>query len=153
MVRGCGLCWKCRPVPSSNTFPGHLAAILRKWAWPFQIRNARPTPRVWVERSHPMAKSQAKRSKPARKWSAGVTQHSHALDLEKDVFTQRSPERIAESLKRSAETSTTRKADPYRSAMSMLSFYINRAGRNLPQSRKRVLERAKDALRRKFGRG
>lgn len=99
-----------------------------------------------------MAKSQTKKSKPARKWSAEVTQHSHALDLEKSVFKQHSPERIAESLKRSAETSTTRKADPYRSAMSMLSFYINRAGKNLPQSRKRVLERAKNALRRKFGR-
>jgi hypothetical protein len=101
---------------------------------------------------YPMAKAHAKRAPPGRKWSADVTQHSHALDLKKDVFAQSSPERIAESLKRSAETSTSRKADPFRSAMSMLTFYINRAGRNLPESRKRVLERAKDALRRKFGR-
>ena len=90
--------------------------------------------------------------KPVRKWSAEVTTHSHALDLEKDVFTWKDPKRIAASLKRSAETSTQRKADPYRSAMSMLTFYINRAGKNLPAARKRTLESAKDELRREFGR-
>ena len=101
---------------------------------------------------HPMAKAQAKRQKTGRRWSADVTRHSHALDLEKNVFAQSSPERIAASLKHSAETSKSRKADPFRSAMSILTFYINRAGRSLPESRKRILERAKEALRRKFGR-
>jgi hypothetical protein len=94
----------------------------------------------------------ASRPKKARKWSAEVTEHSHALDLKKDVFTGDNPKRIAQSLKRSAETSTHRKSDPYRSAMSMLSFYINRGGTNLPASRKKTLERAKDELRKEFGR-
>ena len=86
-----------------------------------------------------------------RKWSQRVTEQSDALDLEGGVFTLRSPGRIAASLKRSAERSTRRKADPYRSALSMLTFYINRAGRNLPASRKATLMRAKDELRRQFG--
>jgi hypothetical protein len=90
--------------------------------------------------------------KKTRKWSAEVTAHSHALVLEEDVFTQDDPKRIAASLKHSAETSTQRKSDPYRSAMSMLSFYINRAGKNLPPARKKILERAKEELRREFGR-
>jgi hypothetical protein len=87
-----------------------------------------------------------------RPWSAAVTRRSDALDLEAGVFTLRDPRRIAASLKRSAERSRRRKADPYRSALSMLTFYINRAGRNLPASRKRTLVRAKDELRRQFGR-
>ena len=99
-----------------------------------------------------MAKAPQKKRKPTRKWSAAVTQHSHALDLEQGVFTKSSPAQIAASLKRSAEASTHRKTDPYRSAMSMLNFYINRAGHDLPESRKRTLERAKDALRKAFGR-
>ena len=101
-----------------------------------------------------MAKATAKSSRPkkTRKWSADVTEHSHALALENKVFTGGSPKRIAASLKRSAEASTQRKADPYRSAMSMLSFYINRAGKNLPEARKKTLERAKDELRKEFGR-
>ena len=70
-----------------------------------------------------------------------------------DVFTKRSPAAIARSLKRSAEASGRRKAEPYRSAMSMLTFYINRAGRSLSEARRGVLERAKDALRKAFGRG
>jgi hypothetical protein len=81
-----------------------------------------------------------------------VTKHSDALDLEGGVFTWRDPKRIAASLKRSAETSKRRKADPFRSAMSMLTFYINRAGTNLPASRRRILMRAKDELRKMFGR-
>ena len=80
-----------------------------------------------------------------------MTENSNALDLEPDVFTQDNPRRIAESLKRSAEESTRRKSDPYRSAMSMLTFYINRAGKNLPQQRREVLERAKDELRTLYG--
>jgi hypothetical protein len=77
---------------------------------------------------------------------------SDALDLEPGVFAQRSPRRIAESLKRSAEQSRRRRSTPFRSAMSMLTFYINRGGRNLPPSRRRTLERAKDELRKIFGR-
>ena len=77
---------------------------------------------------------------------------SDALDLERGLFKEDDPRRIAQSLKRSAERSRRRKADPFRSAMSMLSFYINRGGRNLPASRRRVLDRAKDELRRVFGR-
>jgi hypothetical protein len=101
-----------------------------------------------------MAKATAKASRPkkTRKWSADVTEHSHALALEDKVFMGSSPKRIAASLKRSAEASTQRKADPYRSAMSMLSFYINRAGKKLPEERKKTLERAKDELRKEFGR-
>jgi hypothetical protein len=86
-----------------------------------------------------------------RKWSAEVTEHSDALDLEPEVFRGDDPETIAASLKRSAEHSRRRKSSPYRSAMSMLTFYINRAGKNLPAARKRTLEQAKDALRRDFG--
>jgi hypothetical protein len=74
------------------------------------------------------------------------------MDLEKDVFTLRSPRAIASSLKRSAEQARNRKSPPFRSAMSMLSFYINRAGSNLPAGRKRLLEKAKDQLRAQFGR-
>lgn len=69
-----------------------------------------------------------------RYWSAKVTQESYALDLEEGVFTWQDPKRIAESLKRSAETSTRRKSPPFRSAMSMLVFYINRAGKNLDEN-------------------
>jgi len=76
-----------------------------------------------------------------------VTQESDALTLEQGVFTKRSARQIALSLKRSADHSRRRKSDPYRSAMSMLTFYINRAGRNLPASRKKKLKQAKDALR------
>lgn len=85
-------------------------------------------------------------------WSQQVTRTSHALDLEPGVFTFENPRRIAQSLKRSAERSTRRKADPYRAAMSMLTFYINRAGKNLPQRQLRRLEQAKDELRELYGR-
>ena len=87
-----------------------------------------------------------------KRWSHDVTTHSNALDLESDVFTKDSPHAIALSLKRSAEHSTRRKSDPYRSAMSMLTFYINRAGKNLPKERKARLEKAKDELRELYGR-
>ncbi len=85
-------------------------------------------------------------------WSARVSRESAALDLEKGVFTWQDPVRIAQSLKRSAEASTRRKAPPFRSAMSMLVFYINRAGRNLDENQKRILEQAKDELRALYGR-
>jgi len=86
-----------------------------------------------------------------RRWSRHVTEHSDALTLDKGVFTSRDPKRIAASLKRSAERSTRRKSSPFRSALSMLTFYINRAGKNLPASRKKTLMRAKDELRKQFG--
>jgi hypothetical protein len=86
------------------------------------------------------------------RWSARVTRESDALDLKKGVFSKTSPRAIALSLKRSAEHSHRRKSDPYRSAMSMLTFYINRGGKNLPAGRKKILQRAKDELRDAFGR-
>ena len=85
------------------------------------------------------------------RWSQRVTERSNALDLEPGVFTFEDPRRIAESLKLSAERSRRRKADPFRSAMSMLSFYINRAGRKLPMAQRKRLEQAKDELRVLFG--
>jgi uncharacterized protein DUF3175 len=81
-----------------------------------------------------------------------VTDTSDALDLERGVFSLKDPRAIARSLKRSAERSRRRKAEPFRSAMSMLNFYINRAGRNLPERRRSRLERAKDELRRLYQR-
>jgi hypothetical protein len=87
-----------------------------------------------------------------KKWSSRVTKESNALDLDTGVFTWKDPKRIARSLKHSAELSHRRKSDPYRSAMSMLVFYLNRAGKNLPESRKLVLEEAKGELRKQFGR-
>ncbi len=87
-----------------------------------------------------------------RKWSQAVTRNSDALDLEPGVVRKRSPRQIALSLKRSAERSRRRKASPFQSAMSMLNFYINRAGSGLPAERKAVLERAKDELRHEFHR-
>jgi hypothetical protein len=101
-----------------------------------------------------MARAQSKRTSPAasRRWSGRVTKQSNALDLDRSVFTWNDPGRIARSLKRSAERSHRRKSDPYRSAMSMLTFYINRAGDNLGVRQRRVLERAKQELRRSFGR-
>jgi hypothetical protein len=93
-----------------------------------------------------------KSAKAPRKWSAGVMRRSNALDLEPAIFKSRSPAKIAASLKRSAERSRRRKGTPYQSAMSMLNFYINRGGRNLSPTRKRLLERAKPELRKAFGR-
>jgi hypothetical protein len=87
-----------------------------------------------------------------RYWSAGVTRHSNALDLKSKVFTSTDPRRIARSLKRSAESSRRRKGTPYQSAMSMLNFYISRAGSSLSAQQKRTLEKAKPELRKAFGR-
>jgi len=95
--------------------------------------------------------SRARRS-TAKRWSGRVTAESNALDLDRDVFTWKDPRRIARSLKHSAEHSHRRKSEPYRSAMSMLTFYINRAGDNLSGSQREVLERAKRELRKQFGR-
>lgn len=88
-----------------------------------------------------------------KKWSAKVTRESAALDLEEGVFTWKDPRRIARSLRASAEASTRRKAAPFNSAMSMLVFYINRAGRNLDPEQRQVLEAAKQELRKLYGRG
>jgi len=102
-----------------------------------------------------LTKSRRSRSggkKQDRRWSAKVTKRSDALDLERSVFKSEDPHKIALSLKRSAQTSKRRKGTPYQSAMSMLNFYINRAGKNLPKKRQRVLELAKDELRDVFGR-
>jgi hypothetical protein len=101
-------------------------------------------------RSGPARRGKAVKS--AKRWSGRVTRESDALDLDRNVFTLDDPRLIALSLKRSAEESTRRKSAPYRSAMSMLTFYINRAGKNLPARRRRVLDRAKVELRKAFGR-
>jgi hypothetical protein len=86
-----------------------------------------------------------------KKWSKSVSEHSNAMDLEEHIFESDDPHKIALSLKHSAEQSSRRKAEPYPSAMSMLNFYINRAGDNLSGTHKKVLEDAKDELRKVFG--
>src|SRR5205823_11928688 len=102
------------------------------------------------KKTHARRKSSAKRG--GRRWSKHVTQTSDALDLKGGVFKLRDPKKIATSLKRSAERSKRRKTNSYRSALSMLTFYINRAGKNLPASRREMLDRAKDQLKQQFGR-
>jgi predicted RNA-binding protein with RPS1 domain len=97
-------------------------------------------------------KTKSRSAAAARKWSQPVTRNSNAMTLERDVFTLDNPKDIALSLKRSAERSHRRKSEPYRSAMSMLTFYINRAGSKLPKERKDTLQRAKEELRKAFGR-
>jgi hypothetical protein len=87
----------------------------------------------------------------ANKWSARVTRESHALALEDGVFTWHDPKKIARSLKASADASSERKAPPFQSAMSMLAFYINRAGSNLNGRQRTILEQAKSELRRLYG--
>jgi Protein of unknown function (DUF3175) len=94
----------------------------------------------------------APRTPTSKRWSHRVTQTSNALDLEKGVFSKSDPRSIARSLKRSADHSRRRKSDPFRSAMSMLNFYINRAGRTLSKTRRARLEAAKEALRDLYGR-
>ena len=88
----------------------------------------------------------------SKRWSQRVTQKSDALDLEHGVFTKGDPKAIARSLKRSAEQSHRRKANPFRSAMSMLTFYVNRAGKTLSRQDRSRLEAAKDELRELFAR-
>lgn len=108
-----------------------------------------------ARKGQPAMRRQTKAAREARRsryWSAYVTRNSDALDLETGVFTLRDPRKIALSLKRSAEASTRRKGTAYQSAMSMLTFYLNRAGKGLPAAQRRVLERAKAELRRAFGR-
>ena len=89
--------------------------------------------------------------KKSRRWSQKVTETSNALDLESKVFVQKDPRAIARSLKRSADRSRRRKSSPFRSAMSMLTFYMNRAGDNLSKTQQKRLEKAKDELRELYG--
>ena len=99
----------------------------------------------------PRRTNPSKTPKPSsRRWSQHVTQTSNALDLDSGVFTWSDPTRIARSLKQSAESSKRRKGSPMQSVVSMLNFYLNRAGKHLPAVRKRVLARAKDELRKQF---
>ncbi len=98
-------------------------------------------------KTKPRKKAAAKSGSTQKKWSAGVTQHSNALDLDKGVFTSNDPNKIAKSLEHSAEKSKRKKTGSYQSAMSMLNFYINRAGKNLPAKKKQTLTKAKDKLK------
>ena len=104
-----------------------------------------------MAKAHSPAKKPGK-GKSKKKWSAGVMATSNALDLKENIFKSSDSAKIASSLKHSAEKSTRRKTTPFQSAMSMLTFYINRAGRNLSSSQKKVLEKSKEKLRRTFGR-
>jgi hypothetical protein len=88
----------------------------------------------------------------AKKWSRKVNETSDAMDLESGVFKTRSPKKIAESVSKSAEKSKRKKSSPFRSAMSMLNFYLNRGGRNLSASKKSIINRAKEELRKLYGR-
>jgi hypothetical protein len=117
-------------------------------------KTARKTPRKTASRKAGSArrKSPAKRRASPKRWSQRVTKESDALDLKRGVFTLRDPKRIAASLKRSAERSSRRKAGAYRSALSMLTFYVNRAGKTLPKTQRERLQRAKVELKRQFGR-
>jgi hypothetical protein len=129
---------------------GHSAASHTALARHAKAASRSSTGRKRSSRSHARpAGGGSGRSSGSRtkRWSQHVTETSHAMDLEPRVFAMRDPRRIAESLMRSAGASRTRKSDPYRSAMSMLTFYINRAGKRLKAPRRRVLERAKDELR------
>jgi len=117
-------------------------ATARKSKWKSRNKSSR-------KKSHVRRRAAARNG---RRWSQRVTERSDALDLEGGVFKQKSAKKIAASLKRSAVRSRRRKSNAYRSALSMLTFYINRAGRTLPASRKRVLNKAKDELRSQFGR-
>src|SRR5262249_2168447 len=147
--------------PSSRSCPTTTAAAFRS-----DVPSSAPTAASMIRRQcgrgfrarlkhscssarHDVAKTR-RAAKRTQRWSQKVTEHSDALDLQRGVFTLRSPRSIAQSLKRSAEHSRRRKSAPYRSAMSMLTFYLNRAGRHLPPSRRKVLNEAKDELRRLF---
>jgi hypothetical protein len=113
-------------------------------------RRAGPARKSGIRRRKP-GSSRRTASASRRRWSQEVTEHSDALTLEGGVFTSKDPRRIAASLKRSAERSKRRKSDPFRSALSMLTFYINRAGKNLQPARKKTLMQAKEELRKQFG--
>jgi hypothetical protein len=121
-------------------------------------KNARKSPRKTARKTAARKTTIRKKSPAKRKaaspkrWSQRVTQESDALDLKRGVFTLRDPKKIAASLKHSAERSSRRKTGAYRSALSMLTFYVNRAGKTLPKTQRDRLERAKGELKRQFGR-
>jgi hypothetical protein len=127
-----------KKTPKSGDFDGHRALGLGDRE-------------KWCEMTRPR-KSQRRIRRSIGRLSARVTRESDALDLKRGVFAGNDPERIAASLKRSAERSHRRKGNPYRSALSMLTFYINRAGKTLPATKRKTLERAKVELRKKFNR-
>jgi uncharacterized protein DUF3175 len=127
-----------------------MLAMVRKTRRKSAAKSTRKSP---AKSSHRSRRTTSRRqSARGRRWSARVTRESDALDLDRGVFTKGDPKAIAASLKRSAQRSRRRKADPYRSALSMLTFYINRAGKNLPASRRKMLQRSKGELRKQFGR-
>jgi hypothetical protein len=126
-----------------------MATSFRKKA---SSKTARKSPRKTASKTTPRRKTPAERKAAPKRWSQRVTQESDALDLKRGVFTLRDPKRIAASLKRSAERSSRRKTGAYRSALSMLTFYVNRAGKTLPKTQRERLERAKVELKRQFGR-
>lgn len=111
----------------------------------------RKTTRQKHARAKPKPKQRASRSNPKR-WSHHVMETSDAMDIEHEIFKEGSAQEIADSLKKSSTRSNRRKGTPFQSAMSMLNFYINRAGRNLPKSRRTILDNAKKRLREAFGR-
>ena len=110
------------------------------------VKSAKKEP---VKKASPKKKA-AKKSTP-KKWSKKVTQTSNAMDLEKDVFKSKKPKAIAESVKKSAEKSKRKKTGPFQSAMSMINFYENRAGKNLEAGQKKVLDKSKEELRKLYG--
>ena len=142
-----------KPCERNNRQGSPLVPANRNW-FPERVKTMEGLAPLFCRRMSGTTKKSAKaRGRSSnRRWSARVTQHSDALDLESSVFKSTDPHRIALSLKRSAQRSNRRKGTPYQSAMSMLNFYINRAGKNLPQKQKRVLKRAKGDLRALFGR-
>jgi hypothetical protein len=97
-------------------------------------------------------KSSSSKKAAPKKWSKNVTEHSNAMDLEKDIFKLKDPKKIAASVKKSAEKSKRKKAGPFQSAMSMINFYENRGGKNIAAAQKKVLEQSKEELRKLFGR-
>ena len=111
----------------------------------------RKTTRQKHARAKPKPKQHSSRSNPKR-WSHRVMETSDAMDIEHEIFKEGSAQEIADSLKKSSTRSNRRKGTPFQSAMSMLNFYINRAGRNLPKSRRTILDNAKKRLREAFGR-
>jgi hypothetical protein len=114
-------------------------------------KTARKGPRKTARKARSARKGPVAKKASSGRWSQRVTEQSDALDLKQGVFTLTDPKKIAASLKRSAESSSRRKAGAYRSALSMLTFYINRAGKGLPKTQRARLERAKDELKRQFG--
>ena len=114
-------------------------------------RHKTATRKTAAKKGKPAAKKTSTRRGSSRRWSQRVTRDSDAMDLKKGVFKLTSAKKIAASLKRSAEHSSRRKAGAYRSALSMLTFYINRAGKTLPKTQRARLERAKVELRHQFG--